>query len=270
MTSSQVQPPEVLGLRWGPAEDPLILRSNVPWGHYATAVARAPYPAGMSEENVAEARDPNSGGRGWPHSVAFRAHLANQAEIDAWAVAVAVAHDGAVIDHLKQQRQQRQEAFDRAGAPFAAYAKTLRSQAEADLKTWGPAFQSAEKVREILAVEILLHGELKKLNNLLRANARKQKNAMDRVACAETRGHLECSDDVIVEAIIALTGLDTDERQLPNNEGWSSSTGPTGHWCHAMLGIDRDLAIKEGRRLIAAGGHEAQLKRLGIDVGSAS
>lgn len=169
-----------------------------------------------------------------------------------------------------ERRKYREYMWNGAGEPHRVYVGKLRAEALAELKAWGMAFKDGAKAEAILAEEFILQGDARKLQKLLTDNAGKQRRAADRVAASEPRGPQTCSDDVIETAIIALTGLDEDKSTVPNREGWGGSTTAVGHWCHAMLRVNRALAIKEGRRLIALGKHEAQLARLGIDVGSAS
>lgn len=169
-----------------------------------------------------------------------------------------------------ERRKYREYMWKSAGEPHRVYVDKLRAEAASELRGWGMAFKDSAKARAIISEELILQGDARKLQKLLTDNAGKQKRAAERAAASVSRGPLECSDDVIEEAIIALTGLDEDGSTIPNFEGWGGSTTAGGHWCHAMLKRDRAIAIKEGRRLIALGKHEGQLARLGIDVGTAA
>lgn len=169
-----------------------------------------------------------------------------------------------------ERRKFREHMWNGAGEPHRVYVGKLRAEAQSELKTWGPSFKHVAKAKATLSEEFILQGDARRLQKFLNDNASKQRRAADRVAASELRGPQTCSDDVIEEAIIALTGLDEDGSTIPNHEGWGGSTTSGGHWCHAMLKRDRGLAVKEGRRLIALGSHYDQLSRLGIDVGATS
>jgi len=57
-------------------------------------------------------------------------------------------------------------------------------------------------------------------------------------------------EERVASYIQQLTALDQDNAKKLNHVGWNAVESPTGHWCAAMLRIDRAAAIKIGRGIV--------------------
>ena len=69
---------------------------------------------------------------------------------------------------------------------------------------------------------------------------------------------VDWTEEKVASYIQALTGLDQDHARLLNARGWGATDSPAGHWCAAMLKIDRAAAIKIGRGIV--GKYQGQLE----------
>lgn len=71
-------------------------------------------------------------------------------------------------------------------------------------------------------------------------------------------GGVDWPDDRVAYYIRTLTGLDGDHAKVLNGVGWDAFDSPAGHWCAAMLKIDREAAIRVGRTMV--GHYQGQIE----------
>lgn len=276
MKSTTIRPPNVFGLHSHLAHDPLLMRSRIPQTSlFAQFGEMLPFPAGFKYENCQH--QDKDGKPDWSYSIVFRANEADAAEVADW-VARGRAFAAPFVEKRKAEFAEREAIRKRADRErrlefrkicspmFPSEVAAVIKQAQAMLDEWGKATHRGDRVRDIIGErDIMLHGEVRELRDLMLENSRLQKKRR-RKAEAAAPTDLPCPDEVIAHAIRTLTVLDDDHSTEANREGWGRSTTHTGHWCNRMLNLDRELAIKEGRRLITMGKHQAQLARLGIKV----
>ncbi len=247
--------PDILGLEWKPTTKPGPGVFYADWSHkFHDAKSVLGLPAGIADNENIEDR---SGGSFYStNAVTCRPAEINLDELNAW-----IAAAPAAIEQVK--RATRKRHHDYPGPAHAAAVREAIAEAKTLLETWGLFTQGKPQILQLIDDEYLFPGELKTLRRLIKTTIVKaEAKALEVAGNAALDPVPDLTDDVIVKAIRALTALDADHAELANGKGWSKRTSSPGHWCASMLKIDRALAIKEGRRLIAD--HLPQLARLGV------
>lgn len=153
------------------------------------------------------------------------------------------------------ERQARYVANEEKRAADQAEAQALGRQC---LATWGLFAHQKVKMREWVEAPRLIRWQIDALKSAVRETERKATRRS--VEAADTKGGVEWPDDRVEAAIRYLTGHDEDHAAYRNDIGWSSADSSNGHWCNAMLSVDRPLAIAVGRVLVAK--YQRQLKPL--------
>jgi hypothetical protein len=130
---------------------------------------------------------------------------------------------------------------------YVATAQMAKEAARATADEWGKFTTNHARVIELLGTDEILPDEIVELK---KAVGQTKKRAEKRKAAPVKPSLVDLPDDAVVTAIRRLTRLDGDHAALRNDEGWSASDSAAGHWCHAMLTVDRDLAIAHARPIL--------------------
>lgn len=130
---------------------------------------------------------------------------------------------------------------------------------------WGPFASGFTQITELSGETYLLDSDKDRLDRYARDT---EKRAEAMLAAAKTlEGGVDWPDELVEEALLYMTELDSDERRLRNRAGWDVVHGPRGHWAVAMLDVDRELALRVARTIV---GHYAdrQLKHIAEKAGA--
>ncbi|KQN75090.1 hypothetical protein [Devosia sp. Leaf64] len=161
------------------------------------------------------------------------------------------------IERHVRQRENKRAVRERRDSALA--------RAVATKERWGQFTSGYKTITDLTGQSYLLDSQKDALDRYVRVT---EKRAEAMLGAAKTvKGGVDWPDDLVEEALIYMTDLDSDERSVRNKSGWDIVHGPRGHWAVAMLPVDRDLALRVARTIV---GHYAdrQLKHIADRVGS--
>lgn len=144
-----------------------------------------------------------------------------------------------------------QTALDFGDRPRRSFvprtAEEIRSEAQQMLDVWGAFTADKKRVRALVAIERpLTNHEGRQLSALIR----KTKIKLIEMDALKVEGGVDWPDSHVEHVIRTMTRLDGDRAEALNGLGWGPEVSSKGHWCAAMLGIDRDRAIAVGRLIV--------------------
>jgi len=145
------------------------------------------------------------------------------------------------------------------GVPTEADIQSAQRDGLALLDKWRAFTCGKPTLIRLCAAPTLTWEEIDKIRADIAWTEREAKALALYVRRQRTKG-VNWPDAVVVVGIKLLTALDADRTRERNKRGWGKSTSSGGHWCAAMLEIDRDLAIKHGRSLLTK--HLTQLRHI--------
>ncbi|MBJ3784507.1 hypothetical protein [Devosia sediminis] len=123
----------------------------------------------------------------------------------------------------------------------------IRTEAQDMLDTWGAFTADKKKVRGLVAIERpLTVNEGRQLSALIR----KTKIKLIKMDALKVEGGVDWPAHHVEHVVRTMTRLDGDRAENLNNLGWGPEVSSKGHWCAAMLSIDRDRAIAVGRLIV--------------------
>jgi hypothetical protein len=138
--------------------------------------------------------------------------------------------------------------------PYKNAFETRRDDAAALLETWGEFVPNKEKMRELVDQPVSMN-QFWTLPKYMRALDKKLLAMQNYVGKGEP---VDWPEHHVEHAVRVLTSLDQDRASEENTLGWSKATSSVGHWCNALLKIDRDRAIAVARFIV--GKHKKQLE----------
>ncbi|SDG83924.1 hypothetical protein [Pelagibacterium luteolum] len=155
-------------------------------------------------------------------------------------------------ERMEAQREQaKQESIAKAKAMVEDAVKAARDCE----RKWGEFCVRKSALRSLLAQhddpdrDGLTHPQVMLLKDLVQQTEAKSREMLRR-AQREYNPGVDWPEIEVIEAIKKLTGRDSDRATIDNGIGWNKPDSPTGHWCAAMLDIDRAAAVKVGRWLV--------------------
>ncbi len=144
-----------------------------------------------------------------------------------------------------------QTALDLGDRPRRSFvprtAEEIRSKAQAMLDTWGAFTADKKRVRALVDMgRPLTTNEGRQLSALIR----KTKLKVIKMNAERVGGGVDWPDHHVAHVIRTMTRLDGDRAEELNHLGWGQEASAKGHYCNAMLKIDRDRAIAVGRLIV--------------------
>ena len=124
---------------------------------------------------------------------------------------------------------------------------------------WGPFASGYTQITDLAGRTYLFDEDKDKLDRYARDTEKRAQAMLD--AAKTLNEGVDWPDELVEEALLYMMDLDADERRFRNKAGWDVVHGPRGHWAVAMLGVDRELALRVARSIV---GHYAdrQLKHI--------
>lgn len=123
----------------------------------------------------------------------------------------------------------------------------IRAEAREMLDTWGAFVADKKRVRALVAIERpLTTHEGRQLSAVIR----KTKLKLIQMDALQVSGGVDWPDHHVAHVIRTMTRLDGDRAEELNHLGWGQEASAKGHYCNAMLKIDRARAIAVGRLIV--------------------
>ncbi len=151
---------------------------------------------------------------------------------------------------LAEWRVEQNRLAEEREAKRKADAETIRAQGIGLADLWGAFVERKNELADLVAKPDLAWEDLKAIKSIIAATDRKAVHFAHSVDSIKLEP-VDWPESTVVEAVRLLTARDRDRASLRNLSGWSAAYSSWGHWCHAMLGIDRPLAVKAARRLVS-------------------
>lgn len=123
----------------------------------------------------------------------------------------------------------------------------VRAEAQEMLDVWGAFVAGKKTVRKLVQTERdLTVGEGRHLSALIRETGLK----LITMNSIPVGGGVDWPDHHVAHVIRTMTKLDDDRAETLNHLGWGQEASSKGHYCNAMLAIDRARGIAVGRLIV--------------------